>query len=204
MALVNAYCSVEDVRNQLGDVADKLDETLIERAVAATSRAIDRYCHRRFWQDPAPVPRVYEVGYLSEPAAVDDISTAAGLIVKVDSGGDGTYATTWSAPDYQLRPLNADADGGAYSWRGIAPLNGKTFPPMRRGHPNLQVTAQWGWSAIPDDVTEAAVLKAVSLFMRKDAPFGVAGFGEFGVVRITRRDPDVVELLSGLVLPVIA
>jgi hypothetical protein len=39
------------------------------------------------------------------------------------------------------------------------------------------------------------ILKAASLFKRKDAPFGVAGINDFGPVRITRTDPDVIDLL---------
>jgi hypothetical protein len=202
VALVNAYCGVEDVRNQLTDSSSKLDTGLIEKAVAATSRAIDRYCGRRFWQDPTPTARVYEAPD-RRLVDIDDLSTAAGMIVKADSG-DGTYGTTWASSDYQLRPLNADADGGAYSWRQIAAVGGRSFPCSRRGFPGLQVTARWGWSEIPDDVVEAAILKAVSLFSRKDAPFGVAGFGEFGAVRITRRDPDVVDLLSPLRIGAVA
>jgi hypothetical protein len=203
VSLVNAYCTVEDVRSQLGDSASTFDAGLIEKAVAATSRAIDNYCGRRFWQDPAPVARVFDVW---DPQLVDvnDIASTAGLVVKVDSGGDGTYATTWASTDYQLRPLNADADGGAYAWWQIAALGGKTFPCGSGGHPVLQVTARWGWSAIPDDIVEAAVLKAVALFKRKDAPFGVAGFSDFGAIRITKRDPDVVEILDSYQKPAVA
>jgi hypothetical protein len=200
MALTNPYCEVADVRAQLTDTQSQLDEALIERAISATSRAIDRYTGRRFWQDAAPVARVYDV---VDPCAidVDDISTDTGLVVKVDSG-DGTFSTTLSAADYQLRPLNADADGGAFSWRQIAAVT--TRFPISRSRPTVQVTARFGWSEIPDEVTEAAILKAVSLFKRKDAPFGVAGFAEFGAVRITRQDPDVVTLLAPFVLPAVA
>ena len=60
----------------------------------------------------------------------------------------------------------------------------------------LQVTAKHGWSAVPDDVAQACILKAAALFKRKDAPFGVAGFGEFGAVRIGKEDPQVIELLQ--------
>lgn len=204
MSLVHAYCTVEDVRGQLKDSTSKLNTQLIERAVAATSRAIDKYCGRRFWQDPAPVAREYEVWDSCGPAYVDDISTTAGLIVKVDGSGSGLFSTTWASTDYQLRPLNADADGGAYSWRQIAPLGGRYFPPPISGRTNLQVTARWGWSAIPDGVIEAAILKATALFERRNAPFGVAGFAEFGAVRITRKDPDVIELLDPFALMVVA
>lgn len=203
MTLVNAYCSVEDVRSQFGDDTSTLDTSLIERAISAASRAIDRYCNRRFWQDPEPVTREYSV---CDPrlADVDDIATTTGLVVRIDSSGDGSYATTWTTTDYQLRPLNASADGGAYSWRQIKALGGNTFPLPRYGDPVLQVTARWGWSQVPDDIVEAAILKAVALFKRKDAPFGVAGFGDFGAIRITKRDPDVVEILANYQLAAVA
>lgn len=203
MPVTNGYCSIADVRSQLTDADSKIDTALLERAINATSRAIDRYCGRRFWKDSAPVARVFDV---FDPCSlmVNDIATSAGLVVAVDTGGDGTFATTWAAADYQLRPLNTDADGGAYSWREIAPGGGKTFPLSRWGQPSVRVTAAWGWSAIPDQVVEAAVLKAVSLFKRKDAPFGVAGFSEFGAVRITRKDPDVIDLLAPFHLAAVA
>lgn len=203
MALTNPYCQVADVRSQLGDATSQLDQSLIERAINATSRAIDRYCNRRFWQDPTPVTRLFDV-WDRNIADVDDIATTTGLIVKIDTAGDGSYATTWTSSDYQLRPLNASADGGAYAWRQIAALGGQYFPPSRWPYPVLQVTAQWGWSQIPDDIVEAAILKAVSLFQRKDAPFGVAGFGDFGAVRITKRDPDVLELLGNFQISSVA
>jgi hypothetical protein len=34
------------------------------------------------------------------------------------------------------------------------------------------------------------------VFKRADSPLGVAGFGEFGVVRVTQLDPDVKALLE--------
>lgn len=200
MALVNAYVTVAEVRRQFTDSNLKLDDTLLERAANATSRAIDRFCGRKFWQDADVVARVYRP---REPyhVFVDDISTDTGLIVKTDTTGNGTYDTTWDAADYDLEPRNADVvasgdTGDPFAWWQITAIDGKTFP-LHARRSTLQVTAKWGWSAVPDDVQEAAIIKAASLFRRKDAPFGVAGFGEFGAVRISPRgDPDVVELLQ--------
>lgn len=200
MAITHGYCTVKEVQAQLGDSDGKLSVPLLEQAITATSRAIDQYCGRRFWQDETVQVRVYRP--IDEwTVAVDDISTATGLIVATDTGHDGTYVTVWTADtDYQLEPLNADADGGAYAWTQIAAVGSLRFP--CRGHsrrhrrrPAVRVTARFGWSAVPDDVNQAAILKAVSLFRRKDAPFGVAGFGEFGAVRL-RQDPDVMALLA--------
>lgn len=193
MAILNGYCEVDDVRDQFGDDAEKLPEAHLERAISATSRAIERWCGRRFWQDADPVARVYRPG---DPvtAVVHDISTTVGLLVATDDGA-GTYGTTWATTDYQLEPLDADADGGAYAWTRLTAIDRYSFRVSDR-RPTLRVTAQFGWSAVPDEVKEAAILKAASLFKRKDAPFGVAGFNDFGAVRITRKDPDVIELLG--------
>lgn len=204
MSVVNGYCSVADVRGQLGDTAARLDTTLIERAISATSRGVERYCHRRFWQDPAPAPRIFSPHH-PYMADVGDISTRVGLVVKTDTYGDGSFGTTWGPTDFQLMPLNADADSpAAYSWTQIQAFAGQVFPPPYLGRPTLQVTARWGWSAVPDEINAAATLKAVSLFMRKDAPYGIAGFTDFGPVRITKRDPDVIELLSPFIVPAVA
>jgi hypothetical protein len=194
--VINGYCSIEDVRGQLGDKGDTLSTALLERAVAASSRAVDRYCGRRFWQDPAPVARLYNPIDVYN-ALVDDISTKVGLLVKTDNMGDASYTTTLGPNDFRLEPLNADQHGPAYSWTRIVsqrPWLQSYTGPLRP--PYLQVTARWGWSAVPDEVVEATILKATALFSRKDAPFGVAGFADFGAVRITKRDPDVVDLLA--------
>lgn len=197
MAVTNGYCTVAELREQFGDSGSKLSLALLERAINVTSRAIDKLCgypDRKFWLDATVETRVYRPDD-PEVAWVDDIGTTTGLVIKTDTTGDGTYATTWDAADYQLEPLNADAADTAYAWWRIVAIDDKTFPvaPLR---PTLQVTAKFGWSAVPDDVNEACILKAASLFKRKDSPDGVANFGDFGPVRISRRmDPDVFELL---------
>jgi hypothetical protein len=46
-------------------------------------------------------------------------------------------------------------------------------------------------------VNEAAILKAVKLFKRRDSPLGIQGFQDFGPIRLSRQeDPDVLALLS--------
>lgn len=203
MALVNAYATVAEVRTHLADSTSLLATELLERAINAASRAIDAHCGRRFWRDALVTARTYRVE-CSEYVYVDDISTRTGLIVK--TGTDGvTFDTTVASTDYILEPGNADvlAAGDTvdpFAFWKIAAVGGTTFTVDRR-YPTLQVTAKFGWSSVPYEVQEATILKAASLFKRKDAPFGVAGFGEFGVVRIGRNDPDVMELLGRFTQP---
>jgi len=205
MTVVNGYCSVDDVREQLGDTAAKLTTSLIEKSINAASRAIDRYCSRRFWQDKLVTTRVY-VPEDSGTVYINDVSTKTGLIIKTDEGETGTYSRTWAATEYQLEPLNQEVVAAgdtatAYAWWRIRSVTGLGFPGSLYYRPTVSVTARFGWSAIPDDVSQACVLKAVSIFRRKDAPFGVAGFGDFGAVKISRSDPDVVGLLGPYMIP---
>lgn len=204
MALVNPYCTVQDLRDQLGDAGTSLPTSLLERAVNASSRAIDNHCHRHFWLDTGVATRTYMV---EDPWAVyvDDIGTRSGLIVKVGTDGINFPTTLTSGTQFILEPRNADqyatASYGAYAFWQIR-MVGTAFPTPSCNLPTLQVTARFGWSAVPDDITEACIIKASSLFKRKDAPFGVAGFTEFGAVRITRSDIDVLDLLKDYVIPV--
>lgn len=198
MALSNAYCTEQQFREQFDDDSTHLPTALVERAINATSRAIDKHCGRRFWFDDTVQVRTYrpEDGDL---AWVDDIGTTTGLIVKTDTSGDGTYATTWASTDYELAPQNADADGGAYAWWRIATVGTRLFPTSGQYRP-LQVTARFGWSAVPDEVEQACIIRAAAVFKRRESINGLAGFGDFGPVRIsTRRDPDVAALLDNYI-----
>jgi hypothetical protein len=204
MAVVNGYCTTAELRTHLGDSGSALTTELLERAINSTSRAIDRYCQRRFWQDAAVAVRTYTCNDALE-VYVDDISTRTGLVVKTGTDG-ATFGTTWASTDYSLEPRNADVVGSGstadpYAFWKLVAIAGRSFNVMG-SRPTLQVTARFGWSAVPYEVNEAAVLKAASLFKRKDSPNGVAGFGEFGVVRIGKNDPDVVELLTPFKVPV--
>jgi hypothetical protein len=67
----------------------------------------------------------------------------------------------------------------------------------------LQVTALWGWPAVPDEIEQATALYAARLYRRKDSPQGVIGGGDFGPVRVSRIDPDVEALIAPFVIPII-
>jgi hypothetical protein len=124
----------------------------------------------------------------------DDFWATTNLVVKTDEGDDGTYETTWAAADYQLEPLNGRENGVAVPYCRIRAVRSRWFPDNFR--PAVQVTAAWGWAAVPAAVKEATLIKAARLFHRKDSPQGVAGFNEFGVVRLASNDSDIKDLLT--------
>ena len=202
MTVSNGYCTDQDIRDQIGDSGAKLDTDQIDRAINAASRAIDRYCGRRFWADTELQVRTYRPDDRCS-LYVDDISTSMGLVLKTDTSLDGTFATTWDTADFQLEPLGADQRTTAFSWYQVVAVGSKFFPCDSR-RATVQLTAKFGWSEIPDEVVEACILKATGLFRRKDAPFGVAGVNDFGPVRIARKDHDVMELLAPFILPAVS
>lgn len=182
MAIVNGYATLAQVRTELGNygVADTGDDPMIELAVEAASRQIDGHCGRRFWVDGSVVTREYHADstYCCE---VDDISTTTGLVVKIDDVGDGTFGTTLTiTTDFLLAPANAADEVPARPFTEIRLVDNYTFPRPSNGRPGVQVTAKFGWPAVPDNVEKACIVQAIQLFKAKDAAFGVASFGDMG------------------------
>jgi hypothetical protein len=198
MAIVNGYTTLALLRTFMGAPTTPADE-LLEAAINAASRSIDNYCGRRFWLDGSVVTRTFAgngSALLDLPAG---IGTTTGLVVKTDTGADGLFATTWAAADYQLLPVNAPyAFPEPEPWTAIQAIGSHLFLAGTTLRPNaVQITAKWGWPAVPEAVSYACRLKAARLVSRKDSPQGVAGFGDFGPVRLTsREDSDVVLLLD--------
>ena len=178
MALTNAYCSLEQLKLHL-NVPDSFDDDKAEMAISAASRQIDAHCGdmRQLWLSSATSVRHFEVDD-STHCYVDDISTTTGLVVKVDTNGDGTYADTLTLnTHYILEPYNAAHKYPVRPYTEIEIVDGTGgyFPTGPR--PGVQVTAKFGWPAVPDDVTKACVIQAALLFKAQDATFGAAQLG---------------------------
>ncbi len=59
----------------------------------------------------------------------------------------------------------------------------------------MQVTAKWGWSAVPGPVKQACVYLAEETYKLKGSPFGVAASDQFGPIRM-RDNPKVLSMLA--------
>lgn len=175
---------------------DTSRDALLDRVLKSASRGIDRATGRRFWLDEAATTRTYRLpGRIvcetdGDVLLVDDIGDAAGLVVETGSG-----ATFAAFTGYETAPDNALADG--YPITGLLRVSGTWGTSSTR----VRVTARFGWPTVPDDVAEACLIQASRLFKRKDSPEGVMGSSEWGVVRLSRRDPDVWNLIEPFVLP---
>lgn len=195
--MANEYALLADLKARL-QITDSTRDTELQGKLTVASRDIDRDTSRSFYLDGAVSQRIFNPRNRQFPTAegmrliVDDIGSATGLIAEV-----GTATTGWSAiTGYETGPDNAIVRGDPITWllRTYIPW---VYYPLQR----VRVTAQWGWPAVPTQIAEACLLRAARLFKRRDSPDGVAGAGDFGVIRVSRRDPDYDELIGPFKLP---
>lgn len=165
----------------------------LDAAINAASRAIDGFCGRSFYDTGSATARVFAADS-SGRVHVGDFSTTTGLVVKHDAGGDGVYETTWATTDYQCEPLN-NVYGGHTGWpyTSLRAVGTRSFPVSREAL--VEVTARWGWAAVPADVRQSCLIIAHGIFDRNQSPHGVAGFSEFGALRVTPFDRQAQMLL---------
>ena len=199
MTITNGYATRNQVKAALRiGTADTLDDDLIDNCVGAASRLIDGYCNRRFWQSGTAEARVYQAED-SFYCSIDDVAGTA-LTLKTSSQADGTFDVTWKVSDYQLEPLNGNLDGLTWSYDKIRAVGDYLFPTVNANYGEqalVQVTAIFGWPAVPEPVTQATIIQAARIFKRYDSPLGVAGFGDLGAIRVSRYlDPDMAQLVE--------
>ena len=191
MALINAYCTLSDLKTSLG-IDDIQDDTSLEAAIMAASRMVDDYTGRFFYKDGttgAPVTRYYTAQDWWT-TNVDDIIYISEIAT--DDNFDQLYTTVWASDDYMVEPVNNPRRG--WPWTRLLAIGSYIFPynlPQ-----SVRVKGVWGWSAVPHEVAMATKLQAARLFIRRQSPFGIAGSPDIGTVRLgSRLDPDVEVLL---------
>ena len=199
MPITNGYATRNQVKAALRiGTADTIDDDLIDNCVGAASRLIDGYCNRRFWQTGTAQARVYQAED-SFYCSIDDIAGTA-LTLKTSTQADGTFDLQWSRSDYQLEPLNGNLDGLTWSYDKIRAVGDYLFPTVNANYGDqalVQVTAIFGWPAVPEPVTQATIIQASRIFKRYDSPLGVVGFGDLGQIRVSRYlDPDMAQLVE--------
>jgi len=191
-----AYATLAELRSWLG-IDDTVDDTALATALSVAERRVDDHCGRTFAASTVVAARTLRpLGPWTlrlDPGW--DIQSTSGLIVKTDDNDDGVFETTWTiTTDFELGDSGIGYDG-ASGWPAttLVAVGDKTWPvaTMRR---SVQITALWGWAAVPPPVKQATLLLAAESWKSKDAPFGVASFGEFGPLRV-RDHPAVAQLL---------
>jgi hypothetical protein len=195
MAITRGYTTLSEVKSILR-ITDSVDDALLETCVESASRLIDTHCERVFTASTAVRVFVPRDSYTVE---IDDLISLTTL--KTSTNIDSQFDITWAPIDYQLEPLNG-ISGGSYSpFTLIRATENYLFPtsnyPNAMGEATVQVSGVFGYgTAVPTDVRQACNLLAIRQYKRYDSPLGVAGFGDIGVVRVSRIDPDVDAMLA--------
>ena len=195
---VHLYVEPEELK-AMRDIGGTYADDALLRACGAASRGIDLATRRRFWLDPdATSVRTYTPEQL-HMCLIDDL--VALTSVKIDRTGDTVYEEQWTqGTDFIFEPQNAPVEVPARPWEWIQArtLRGRWFPVGIEA--GVQVTGQFGWLAVPEEIHTAAVIVASKLLRRiREAPFGIVALGgpDTGIaMRIAKTDPDVTPLLD--------
>jgi hypothetical protein len=196
MPIDGIYASLSDFKNFVrSNGADTTDDTLMVMALDAAARAIDRTCNRTFVvSSGVETARVFTPLLMGNRYVlpVDDMPLSATPTVMFDSTTNGLYDT--ASTGFRLGPTTAAARGLPYTllnWN-----SGVTPPPLHDD--SVEVTAAWGWDAVPTTITYASMLQASRFLKRRDAPFGVTGSGELGneMRLLAKVDPDVAVMVG--------
>jgi hypothetical protein len=197
MAITNGYCTLAEIKAFV-NIVDSNDDNELEDAVNSASRQIDAYCGRKFYADGSTSAKVYRTRnpYM---VVVDDISTSTGLVLKYDDSDDGIYETTVASTDFILLPLNGEAFGiNGLGFTSIELLTDgpHEFPTTHTNNrPRVQVTANWGFAAVPEPVRQACLMLSSENFAMRNTPLGIAGVGEFGVLAV-RQNRQITRMLD--------
>ena len=181
------YATVEELKSRLGNITDTSDDFELTLAAWAASRSIDEICGRYFWRGTDTRTYVPESMFGQQ---LDDIVSVTSF--KVDFDGDGVFEQTWvQGTDYVLTVspgrYNPAAKGETWPYTGFQVISTSHFVPFVwpwSHQDRIQVTGVFGWPSVPLAVKQAALIAAGDLFRMKDAPFGVIGSPDMGVIRI--------------------
>ena len=216
------YTGREELKSRL-NITDSNSDFEIQLAIQAVTNWINTYCGRHFYQlaetrtyCPDNIWELPVDDLVSTPAV------AAAVQVNLDYDGDGVYETAWGNPappvgtglNYVLKlgtpsnyadNYNVNAAGvprpytqlqALMSGQGENPAGGGWLPFIwPYTHLNrVQITGTWGWNSVPPSVQQASLLLCTDVFKSKDAPWGIAGTAETGLMRV-QSNPWAVEFL---------
>ena len=189
MAIVNGYCSLAEIKAS-ARITDSVDDALLELAVEAASRMVDSYTQRYFY-NAGTATRLF----VPQDSYVTEIDDSISISVLQTSDGE-TFGTTWATKDYQLEPLNSISEGLTWPFTRIRAVDDYDWS-VFGDEATAKITGVWGWPAVPASISQAAVIQGSRIFTRLQSPLGIAGFGDMGVVRVSRQlDPDVAQLVE--------
>lgn len=185
-----AYCTLDEFRSYVASEVAGDNDFLVD-TLAATEDAINDYCGRAFDNLTTSITRTYVPH--ADVVEIHDISDTSGVVL-LDNGA------SVSTSDVQFEPTNTvNAAGLTTPKYKIRRLSTCWTPPTRNAREaTVSVTStHWGWASVPPQVKEATLILGKDVAHVRANRFGVAGFGEFGVIRV-RDNPHVAMMLRNL------
>lgn len=210
------YCSVAEVKAQVGKTGSDAD-TILTAMVTAASRAIDNFCNRPdgFVATSTASARVY-AGEGRSWQRIDECTEISLVAVKAsptDSSYTSWATTDWIAfkgdperPNFNATPYDAVMCSavGNYSIFTSGFFSTKQgFRPdpdyeYKRGVPTIQITAKWGYATtVPAAIKQAAITLCARWWKRGESAWSdVLASGELGQLLYRKElDPDVKMML---------
>lgn len=193
------YATRAALKNRMGiPDSNTSRDTEMDTRLMSASRDINAWTHRQFGRAEVASARDFRVG--ASGVDVHDFWTTDDLVVTPYLAG--VAGTPWDVSSLVLEPLNGivnQVPGWPYNRLSAAGYGSHPlWMASNWGGYTMRVVAKWGWAAVPENVVTACLMLAVADDKAKDAPFGVAAFGDYGV-RI-RQNPMVEEKLKDYVI----
>jgi hypothetical protein len=205
MSIGDPYCTLAELKAYMysSDPQQQnvtTDDALLTACIATASAKVERHCQRQFNLATVESARLFAPEDDPQLVETDDFVLTGAFQVLCDPSGVGDFNVVYTANDYELHPLNNMVNGIYVPYREIRSVLGLWFwrAPLRR-QGTVQVTALWGWQAVPSEVHQACLQLAYQMYKMKDAPFGTAGSGQFGELRV-RDNPIACALLDPYVV----
>lgn len=214
------YADLQSLKAYLRiDDTDTVDDDELTMALQSASASIDHLCSRTFDTiadgegEPSPTPRTFlpywNRSYGMWVVPIDDLQAGTATAVNAWNPTDGDYTTALdlgsvfygpqSTPEPYPYTEMALADGSGFAGVTRSPAPGWGWSGGPESY--VQVTALWGWIAVPASVQQACLIQAARIFARRDAKFGIVNSLDGSSQSRLRAsiDNDVAVLLRGYI-----
>ncbi len=126
------------------------------------SRFLELRLRRWFGIDASVVTKVFDGNGQAKLWLPDDLATVTGLIVKVDTDGDYSFSDETALTidtDFWVGPYNAalEPEPKPYEWLEVHP-NSSVLSAWPEQQKSVQITAKWGWPAVPEAIKDATIM----------------------------------------------
>lgn len=191
------WLTVPELRDYIGDQHIENEPKLFDALNASCYHiASAGGCNRRFDKDTVASARQFYAVSTDQVYIDDAVSITT---VKADVGDSGTYDQTWTTADWDPEPLNGVGPNGVSGWpvTSIRSVGMSLRFPIWGRRPQIEVTAVWGWPAVPAPIRTATLQLADRLFRLSDAGLGIIASDEvLGVVRVSRQIAGWADLIA--------